>query len=294
MINQKKTIQDILLAKSTGHPLSMITAYDFPTALLVDEAGFDIVLVGDSLSNVVLGYDNTLPVTMDQMIHHCAAVRRGLKHPLLIGDMPFMSYEASIKEAVHNAGRFIKEAGAEAVKLEGGCNRVQVIKAIIDSGIPVQGHIGLTPQRIHQFGGYRVQGRTVEAARKLISEARLLEEAGVFSIILECVPWQVAKIITEEVSVPTIGIGAGPHCDGQVLVFHDLLGFTSGFKPKFVKQYIDLHSIILEALSRFKDEVETREYPNSEFSYSLEEVEHQKLLSFLQEREKEHAYGDLE
>ncbi len=289
MVNRKKTVQDILLAKSTGQPLSMITAYDFPTALLVEEADFDIVLVGDSLSNVVLGYDNTLPVTMDEMIHHCKAVQRGLKHPLLIGDMPFMSYEVSIEEAVRNAGRFVKEAGAEAVKLEGGSNRVPVIEAIIDAGIPVQGHIGLTPQRIHQFGGYKVQGKTEETARQLIADAHLLEKAGVFSIILECIPWEVTKIITEEINVPTIGIGAGPHCNGQVLVIHDLLGYTAGFKPKFVKQYVDLHSIILEALSRFKNEVETRTYPDPDHSYSIESVEHQKLLDFIQQLRREPA-----
>ncbi len=238
----------------------MVTCYDFPFARMVEESGVDMVLVGDSVGNVVLGYENTLPVTMDEMIHHTRAVRRGLKTPLLIGDMPFMSYQGSIEKAVENAGRFLKEGGAEAVKLEGGKDFRDTIKAIVSSGIPVMGHIGLTPQFIHEIGGYRVQ----KAEKKLKEDAEALVEAGVFSIVLECVPEDLAREVTEMVPIPTIGIGAGRFCDGQVLVLHDILGLIPTFRPRFVKRYEDLYTKGLKALRSFVEEVKEGKFPSEE------------------------------
>lgn len=257
--------------KRRGEKITMLTAYDYPTAKMVDEAGIDTILVGDSLGQVVLGYENTLFVTMDEMIHHTRAVSRAVKNALVIGDMPFLSYHISIEESLRNAGRFIQEGGAQAVKLEGGQERVETIKALIAAGIPVVGHIGLTPQAVHQFGGFKVQGKDLETARKLIADAKALEEAGVFALVLECVPAPLGKKITEEISIPTIGIGAGPDCDGQVLVIHDLLGLYGGHVARFVKQYAQLNGLILNALRQYKTEVENGTFPDPEHSYGLKD-----------------------
>jgi 3-methyl-2-oxobutanoate hydroxymethyltransferase len=264
--------------KEDKRPITMLTAYDFPLARLVDEAGIDSILVGDSVGNVVLGYDSTLPVTMDEMIHHARAVTRGVSRALVIGDMPFLSYQISREEAVRNAGRFVKEAGAQAVKLEGGQDMAGTIRAIVSSGIPVAGHIGLTPQYVHQLGGYRVQGRQAEAARRLLADAVSLADAGVFCIVLECVPAEVAGRITSSVGVPTIGIGAGPDCDGQVLVTHDLLGLYGGFSPKFVKRYTNLVDEIKKALGAFREDVEGGEFPGPEHTFSMPAAELEEFM----------------
>ncbi|HHV76099.1 MAG TPA: 3-methyl-2-oxobutanoate hydroxymethyltransferase [Syntrophothermus lipocalidus] len=263
--------------KARKEKITMLTAYDYSTAVMVDQAGIDVILVGDSLGNVVLGYETTLPVTMDDMIHHTRAVARGTKNSLLVGDMPFLSYHISIPEAVRNAGRFIQEGGAQAVKLEGGEERVDTIKAVLDAQIPVMGHIGLTPQSVHQFGGFKVQGKDVETARKLVRDAKALESAGVFAIVLECVPAALAERITAEISVPTIGIGAGPGCDGQVLVINDMLGLYGGFTPKFVKKYANLNPLILEALRQYKEEVESGAFPAAEHCFAINEEVLEKL-----------------
>lgn len=248
--------------------ITCLTAYDYVTACLVDEAGIDIILVGDSLGSVVLGYENTIPVTMEEMLHHCRAVSRGAKSALLVGDMPFMSYQPCDADAVRNAGRFVKEGRMHAVKIEGGEEMSVRVKAIVNSGIPVMGHIGLTPQSIHRFGGYRVQGKDEARASQLVEDAKALEKAGCFSLVLECVPSALAKKITNAVSVPTIGIGAGLDCDGQVLVIHDLLGLTpGGFKPKFVKRYAELGGQASEAIRKFAEEVREKKFPTGEFSY---------------------------
>ena len=263
---KRVTVVDIQNKKGK-EPIVMITAYDYPSAQMVDEAGVDIILVGDSLGMVVLGYDSTLPVTMEDMLRHTAAVVRGSRRALVVGDMPFMSYQLSPEQALDNAGRFIKEAGAHAVKLEGGEEVLEAIRKITSAGIPVMGHIGLTPQSIHKIGGYRVQGRDEKTAEKLKKDAKLLEEAGCFSIVLEAVPMNLAKEITESLSIPTIGIGAGSYCDGQVLVYHDVLGLFQEFKPKFVKRYAELRGEIVEAIKRYADEVRERKFPDEEHSY---------------------------
>lgn len=252
----KVTTATLKAKKANGEKITMLTSYDYATAAMVDEAGIDLILVGDSLGMVVLGYENTLAVTMEDMLHHTRAVTRAVKNVMVVGDMPFLSYHISREEAVRNAGRFIKEAGAHAVKLEGGKERVDTVKAVLDAQIPVMGHIGLTPQSVNQLGGFKVQGKDLETARKLIEDAKALEEAGVFSLVLECVPTPLARKITEEISVPTIGIGAGPYCDGQVLVINDMLGMFKGHIPKFVKKYANLQPIIAEALKEYKREVE--------------------------------------
>ena len=255
--------------KAKQEKISMLTSYDYSTAGLVDQAGLDMILVGDSLGNVVLGYENTLAVTMDDMVHHTRAVVRGTQNAMVVADMPFLSYHVSIEEAIRNAGRLIQEGGAQAVKLEGGVERVDVVKAILDAQIPVMGHIGLTPQSVNQFGGFKVQGKDLETARKLLRDAQALEKAGVFSIVLEGVPSALAKKVTEEVSVPTIGIGAGPDCDGQVLVINDMLGMFSDYVPKFVKKYVDLQPLILEALKAYKMEVEEGSFPGPEHGFTI-------------------------
>lgn len=249
----------------------MLTAYDYSTASLVDEAGIDMILVGDSLGMVILGYENTLAVTMDDMIHHTRAVSRGVKRAMVVGDMPFLSYHVSVADSVKNAGRFIQEAGAHAVKLEGGEERVEMVKAILDAAIPVMGHIGLTPQSVHQFGGFKVQGKDIETAKKLIADAIALEQAGVFAIVLEGVPAPLATKITESVSVPIIGIGAGAGCDGQVLVINDLLGMYGGHVPKFVKKYNDLRPLILQALQTYSEEVKAGIFPAAEHCYTMKD-----------------------
>ncbi len=278
MKRKKVTILSLKNKKEKGEPITMLTAYDYPTGLLVDQAGIDIILVGDSLAMVVLGHENTVAVTMDEMLHHCKAVARGAKNPLLVGDMPFMSYQVDVKEAIRNAGRFLKEGGMDVVKLEGGRDMASTVKGIVDAGIPVMGHIGLTPQTISKLGGYRVQGKDVATAKALIDDGLALEEAGAFSLILEAIPGPVARLITERVSIPTIGIGAGPECDGQVLVIHDLIGLFDRFVPKFVKQYANIFSSITEALESYRDEVVAGTFPGPEHGYSMSDEALQALL----------------
>jgi len=263
----KITIQDFLKKKSEGKKITMLTAYDYPFAQIVDEAGIDAILVGDSLGMVVQGLDNTLPVTMDEMIYHTRIVARAVRNALVIGDMPFMSYQTGIEDAVRNAGRFLKEAGASAIKLEGGAEVAGQIRAMTRAEIPVMAHIGLTPQSIHRMGGYKVQGKTEEAAKRLIEEAHVVEDAGAFSLLIEAIPMKLAKRITKELSIPTIGIGAGPHCDGQVLVLHDVIGMFERFVPKFVKRYASLKDEALKAIMTYRDEVEKGEFPSEEQSF---------------------------
>jgi 3-methyl-2-oxobutanoate hydroxymethyltransferase len=265
----KVTTQSIWEKKQRREPITCLTAYDYASARLVDEGGVDMVLVGDSLAMVMLGYENTLPVTMREMLHHTAAVRRGVKRALVIADMPYASYHVSKKEALRNAARFVKEAGAEAVKIEGGEKRVALIERLIDAEIPVMGHIGLTPQSLHVMGGYKVQGKTLGAVEGLIKDAVALDRAGVFALVLEGIPREVAAMITAEVSAPTIGIGAGPECDGQVLVFHDILGLTFAPPAKFVRQYGDVGAVVRKAVADFKADVESGLYPNDDESYHL-------------------------
>ncbi|HOJ78063.1 MAG TPA: 3-methyl-2-oxobutanoate hydroxymethyltransferase [Bacillota bacterium] len=264
----KKTVSSFLEAKAKQEKLTILTAYDFSTAKLIDSCGIDAILVGDSLGMVCLGYENTLSVTMADMIHHTKAVARGVKEALLIADMPFMSYQVSIEEAVRNAGRLVQEANAEAVKLEGGATVVDEIKAIVRAQIPVMGHLGLTPQSINMFGGFKVQGRELEAAKRLIDDAKRIEDAGVFGIVLECIPEALAVKITEAVSIPTIGIGAGAGCDGQVLVYLDMLNL-SGFTPKFVKNFADAGSVMKEGITKYVTEVRNGTFPTSEHSFKI-------------------------
>ncbi len=258
------TVRDM---KKRGEKITMITAYDYPTAAVVDEAGIDLILVGDSLAMVVLGYESTLPVTMDVMIHHTKAVTRAVSRALVIGDMPFMSYQVSVDEAVRNAGRFLQEAGAQAVKLEGGREVAEVTRRIAAAGIPVMAHLGLTPQSVHQLGGYKVQGKGNEAANRILEDAKILEEAGAFSIVLECIPTELGRVISEALSIPTIGIGGGIHCDGQVLVLHDLLGMFERFTPKFVKKYANINAQMKEAVGKYIDEVRQGQFPGPEHSF---------------------------
>ncbi len=277
-IEQRKiTIPDLINKKQQGKKITMLTAYDYPQAQLIDRAGIDMILVGDSLGMVVLGYESTIPVTMDEMIHHAKAVRRGTKYAFLIGDMPFMSYQASTEDAVRNAGRFLKEGGCEAVKLEGGADVLDKIKAIIAAGIPVQGHLGLTPQSANKLGGFKVQGKDFQTAQNILDDAKLLESAGCFSIILECIPDELAKVITEKIHIPTIGIGAGPWCDGQVLVTYDLVGLFERFTPKFVKRYANLSQSMLDAFKAYKSDVENFKFPTIEQSFTMKKEEAEKL-----------------
>ncbi|RJR15350.1 MAG: 3-methyl-2-oxobutanoate hydroxymethyltransferase [Nitrospiraceae bacterium] len=261
------TIHDFLKKKKDGRKISMLTAYDYPFARIVDEAGIDAILVGDSLGMVVQGLENTLPVTMDEMIYHTRMVTRAVKNAMVIGDMPFMSYQTGTDDALRNAGRFLKEAGAAAIKMEGGAEIVNHIRAMTKSDIPVMAHIGLTPQSIHRMGGYKVQGRTEEAANKLIEEAHMAEDAGAFSLILEAIPMDLAKKISEDISIPTIGIGAGPHCDGQVLVLHDVIGLFDRFVPKFVKRYSYVKEDVLKAIKTYRVEIEQGIFPSDEQSF---------------------------
>ena len=255
----RTTIFD-LLGRKGGKPVSMLTAYDYNTARTIDEAGIDMILVGDSLGNVMLGYENTLAVTVEDMIHHGKAVCRGAKQAFVVVDMPFMSYQTSVEDAVRNAGRIMKETNCQAVKLEGGVEYADRIKAIVQAGIPVVAHIGLTPQSVNAMGGYKVQGKSLAQAKKLLKDAQTVEEAGAFAITLECVPAALASMVTEQTTALTIGIGAGNGCDGQVLVYQDMLGYAGGFTPKFVKQYADLHSVMLEAFKQYKQECESRSF----------------------------------
>ena len=277
----KVTTHTFQSKKAQGEIITMLTAYDYATALAVDRAGFDSILVGDSLGMVVLGYDSTLPVTMDDMLHHCKAVARGAQHPLLIGDMPFMSYQVSIEAAVRNAGRFLAEAGMDAVKLEGGRDVIPATRAIIAAGIPVMGHIGLTPQSINKLGGYKAQGRTALAARRLLDDALALAETGCFALVIEAVPGRVARLISERTNIPTVGIGAGAGCDGQVLVTHDLLGMFDRFTPRFVKRYADLHGVMVAALSAYRTDVSSGVFPAQEHTFTIADDEWQQLLEDL-------------
>lgn len=263
----KTTIQDFLKKKSERRKITMLTAYDYPFAKIVDEAGIDGIIVGDSVGMVVQGLENTLPVTMDEMIYHTKIVSRAVTNSMVIGDLPFMSYQAGIEDAVRNAGRFLKEAGASAVKIEGGAEVAEHIRAMTRSDIPVMAHIGLTPQSIHRMGGYKVQGKTDKSAKRLLDDARIAEDAGAFSLLLEAIPMGLAKSITDELSIPTIGIGAGPYCDGQVLVLHDVLGLFDRFLPKFAKRYANLKENALTAISFYKKEVEEGSFPSEEQSF---------------------------
>lgn len=281
MPEKRVNILDLQKKKDNREPITMLTAYDTPSASLVDAVGIDMILVGDSLGMVVLGYESTVPVTMEEMLHHCKAVARGTKKAFLVGDMPFMSYQAGINEAVANAGRFLKEAGMDSVKLEGGLEIIPTIEAIDRAGIPVLGHIGLTPQSQSKLGGYRVQGKTAVAARKLLADAHALENAGCYGIVLEAVPAIVAKVISERLHIPTIGIGAGNACDGQVLVYHDVLGLYDGLQPRFVKRFANLRQQIIEALTLYQQEVKSYQFPTVEHTYRMKPEEEEAFLNGL-------------
>ncbi len=269
MGDKKVTVLDVRQAKEQGRKLTMLTAYDYPLGLIVAEAGVDIVLVGDSLGMVVMGLDGTVEVTMEDMIHHIKAVVRGCKGPLIVGDMPFMSYNTSVRDAIINAGRLMKEGGCDVVKLEGGVDFAQTVKAIVKAGIPVQGHIGLTPQTAGALGGFKMQGKDAAAAKQIIDDAKALEDAGVFSLILEAVPAPLGKLVAESVRVPVIGIGAGVDVDGQVLVFHDVVGLFDRFVPKFVKQYTNVRKIMIEALKEYNKDVLAGNFPGPEQSFKM-------------------------
>lgn len=278
----KNTVNTFRAAKEKGEKLTMVTSYDYNMAGIVDEAGINGILVGDSLGMVVMGYADTLPVTMDDMVHHTKAVSAGVKNTLVVGDMPFMSYHVSTEEAVYNAGRLIKEGGAHCVKLEGGAAVLDKIEVIVKAQIPVMGHLGLTPQSVNMFGGFKVQGKSVDAVKKLIDDAKKMEEAGVFAIVLECVPEKIAKLITEAINVPTIGIGAGKYCDGQILVINDMLGMFNDFVPKFVKQYANLRGEINNALQAYKEEVQSGAFPEQKHTFKVDES----ILKELEELDK--------
>lgn len=267
----KFTTNSFKTAKQNGEKISMLTAYDYTTAKLIDESGINAVLVGDSLGMVILGYEDTLAVTMEDMIHHASAVCRGVKNAFVVVDMPFMSYQTSVYDAVKNAGRLIKQTGADAVKLEGGVKFKEHIRAIVDASIPVMGHIGMTPQSVNSFGGFKVQGKTIEAAKNIIADAKALEDAGAFSVVLECVPWKLAKYISENISIPTIGIGAGNGCDGQVLVYQDMLGMYPDFTPKFAKRFSDVGQDMKNAFVRYDEEVKNGTFPSQEHTFKIDD-----------------------
>lgn len=270
-MEKRITITDLKAMKKRGEKIVMLTAYDYPSARLVEEAGVPIILVGDSLGMVVLGYDSTIPVTMDEMLHHVKAVVRGTSRAHIVADMPFMSYQASPQEALHNAGRMLKEGGAQSVKLEGGARVAETVRLLVESGIPVMGHLGLTPQSVHQFGGYKMQGKTPAAAVKLLNDALALQEAGAYAIVLETVPVQVARAITQRLSVPTIGIGAGPDCDGQVQVFHDLLGLFTDFVPKHARRYVEAGRAVVDAVREYAADVREGRFPTDHESFLANE-----------------------
>jgi 3-methyl-2-oxobutanoate hydroxymethyltransferase len=282
MERKKTTISTLRGKKKRGEIITMLTAYDYATSLAIDRAGIDTILVGDSLGMVVLGYETTLPVTMDEMIHHCKAVARGAKYAHLIGDMPFMSYQASVEEAVRNAGRFLKEAGMDSVKLEGGRERRTTVESIISAGIPVMGHLGLTPQSVHLLGGYRAQGKTAAAAQRLFEDALILQDAGCYAIVLETIPTQLARFISEKLEIPTIGIGASAACDGQVLVTHDLLGLFDRFTPRFVKQYANLNEVMNDAFVQYKADVECGIFPADEHGIEMADEDWDAFLNIVE------------
>lgn len=267
-MSKKKTILDIQKMKVDGEKIAMLTCYDYPFARIVDSCGIDMILIGDSAGVVVAGHENTLPVTMDEMIYHTRAVMRANPKALVVSDMPFMSYQVDLADARRNAGRIIKDGGAAAVKIEGGVHVAPVIRALVDMDVPVMAHIGLTPQSIHRMGGYRVQGKRAEQAERLIEDARAIEEAGAFAVVLEGIPQNLARRITESISIPTIGIGAGPHCDGQVLVIHDILGLCEKYSPKFVKRYADARELISGAVSAYISDVRQGSFPDEEHSFN--------------------------
>jgi 3-methyl-2-oxobutanoate hydroxymethyltransferase len=277
---KRVSIHDLKAMKKRGEKIAMLTAYDYPTARIMDEAGVPVILVGDSLGMVVLGYDSTLPVTMADMIHHTKAVLRGSQRAHVVADMPFMSYQAGPEDALRNAGRLMQEAGAQSVKLEGGTTVAETVRRLVEAGIPVMGHIGLTPQSLHQFGGYKVQGKTPAAAVKLLNDAQALDEAGAYAIVLETIPAALAKLITERVSVPTIGIGAGPDCDGQVQVLHDMLGLYPDFVPKHAKQYAQLAQDIGRAVREYMAEVAEGRFPTDKESFTMDEAALSELTRF--------------
>ena len=277
MERKKVTVRTLQRKKEAGEKITMLTAYDCPTARFIDEAGIDIILVGDSVGNTMLGYPNTLPVTMEEMIHHAKAVRRGCDYAFLVGDMPFLSYQASVADGVRNAGRFLKEAGCDCIKLEGGTEMLAVVRAIIDAGIPVMGHLGLTPQSVQKFGGYVVQGKTAESAAEILASARALEKAGCCAVLLEAIPHQLGTYITRQLRVPVIGIGAGPGTDAQVLVTPDLLGTFETFKPTFAKRYLNFAELARQAFTRFRDEVISGAFPAEEHCFEMPDQEFEKL-----------------
>src|SRR3990172_2724116 len=270
-MDKRISITDLKAMKKRGEKIAMITAYDYPSARLVEQAGVPLILVGDSLGMVVLGYDSTVPVTMEEMLHHVKAVVRGTRHAHVVADMPFMSYQVSAEEALRNAGRMLKEGGAQSVKLEGGVRVAETVRRLVESGIPVMGHLGLTPQSVNQLGGYKVQGKTPAAAVRLVNDAVTLEQAGAYAIVLEAIPVQLAKVISERVSVPTIGIGAGLHCDGQVQVFHDILGLFTDFVPKHAKRYAEVGEAIVGAVNRYVSEVREQRFPTDRESFIMDE-----------------------
>lgn len=276
---KKTTILDLAEKKRRGQKISMVTAYDYPTAIFVEKAGIDVILVGDSLGMVVLGYENTIPVKLHDIIYHSKAVVRGAKKPLIIGDMPFLSFNIKVDEAIRNAGKLMKEGGVDAVKIEGGKEMSETVAGLVKAGIPVMGHIGLTPQRLSLLGGYCVQGKDIKSAKRLMGDAREIEESGAFSLVLECITAEVAKEITRKMTIPTIGIGSGIYCDGQALVFHDLVGMSERFKPRHAKKYVNLDEIIVKALNNYREEVESSLFPSEEHSFFMEESERSELTS---------------
>jgi len=286
-LRDKITIHTLQSKKLRGECSAFLTGYDFPTAVALDRAGIDGILVGDSLGMVVLGYENTLSVTMEDMLHHCRAVARGASRALLIGDMPFMSYQASTAEAVRNAGRFLQKGGMDAVKLEGGRERARDVKAIVSSGIPVMGHIGLTPQSVRQLGGWKIQGKTAEAGRRLIEDALILEDAGCFSIVIEAVPAELAQMIAQRLAIPVIGVGAGIGCDGQMLVAHDVLGLFDRFTPHFVKKYVNLFDQMQDTFQKYIEDVKAYRFPEPEHSHSMDPQELRNLAREIEMLEAE-------
>ena len=277
MATKKMDISQLHAKKKQGQKITMLTAYDYPTATLLDEVGIDTILIGDSLANVVLGYPDTIPVTMDEMLHHVKAVSRAVNSAHIIGDMPFMSYNVSVEQAITNCGRMLKEGGADSIKLEGGVTVVDKVEAIVKAGIPVVGHLGLTPQTAGMIGGYKVQGATAATARRILKDAHLLQTAGAFMLVLECIPSKVGALISSELDIPVIGIGAGSGCDGQVLVINDLLGIKAGYSPKFVKKYADLDNVMRQAVQSYKEEVESSTFPTEDHGFSIPDKEYEKL-----------------
>jgi 3-methyl-2-oxobutanoate hydroxymethyltransferase len=284
---RKTTVRTLQAKRDRGEPITVVTAYDYPSARAADAAGVDVILVGDSLGMVVLGYDSTLPVTMDDMIHHARAVRRGAERPLLVGDLPFMSYQTGPEDALRNAGRFLQEAGMDAVKLEGGRRVAATVRALVEAGIPVQGHVGLTPQSVRALGGYRVQGKTREAALALLADARALQDAGCFSLVLESVPARLAAYVSERLEIPTIGIGAGAGTSGQVLVYHDLLGLFDAFQPRFVRRFAAAGEEIARGLAAYRAAVEDRTFPAAEHGYEIDDDEWRAFLAAAEEHPTE-------